>query len=397
MIPASRKKPPIVRLPPKSSLEVVLQRSSQSAIILMGLVVAVVALHYGRFLLAPAALAIVIGLMLGPLAARIERGGLPPVLSALFVTLAFVLLVGTLAILIAVPLTSWSRRLPQVWSELQFQLSSLREPLDTVRNMRDQIRAATGESGVTVTVEEGSAVEEVASLAPALIAQVLIFLAGLYFFVATRHETRLSILRLCVNRRLRWRVAHIFRDVEEAISRYLLSIALINTGLGLAVGTALFLVGVPSAALWGALAGLLNFIMYIGPAVMAVILFGVGLATFDTLSASFMPPLVYLSLNLIEAQFVTPLVIGRRMTLNPFVVFLAITFWLWLWGPIGGFVAIPALLAAGTIIANLVPASDWQPAPPAAGRAARPHRNGRASVAVSSQPASSARPFRSNT
>lgn len=355
------KRPPIVRLPPKSNFELILSRGSQIALILVGLTTLAFILYAGKFILAPIGFAVVVGLMLGPIANRLERWGVPFGVSAAVVVLAFIVIISALMLAIAAPLTLWSGRLPQLWMELQLQLASFREPLQTISDLRDQLRDATGEGGGTTTVEvqEGSTVENVAMLAPALIAQVLLFFAGLYFFVATRHDTRIAILRLCFNRRLRWRVAHIFRDVEWLVSRYLLSITVINLGLGIAVAFAMWLVGVPSPLLWGALAALLNFVIYLGPAVMALILFGVGLTTYDTLSGSLMPPLVYLAVNMIEAQFVTPTVIGRTLTMNPFVIFLALAFWLWIWGPVGGFVAIPALLIAYAIGRNILPGLDW--------------------------------------
>ena len=351
------------------TLETALTASAQTSVILLGLIALVVMLHYGRFLLAPMTLAIFIGLMLGPIATRLERMGVWPSISAVAVVLIFIALVGGFLVAIATPLTAWADRLPQIWSQLQLQLSSLRQPLDTIKGLQEQIRSVTGGSSVTVSVEEGSTVESVAVLAPSLLAQLLIFFASLYFFVATRHETRATILRLCFGRRLRWRVAHIFRDVENAVSDYLLSITIINIGLGVAVTVAMWLLGVPSPALWGAMATLLNFVIYIGPAVMAIILLGVGLATFDTLTASFLPPLIYLAVNATEAQFVTPTVIGRRMTLNPFIVFLSIAFWLWMWGPIGGFIAIPVLLTIYAMAGNIIPGIE----PPTPAKAHR-HR-----------------------
>jgi predicted PurR-regulated permease PerM len=226
---------------------------------------------------------------------------------------------------------------------------------EEIEAIRLALREATGERGFIVSVEEGSAVEDIALLAPAFLAQFLLFLASLFFFVATRHQIRATILGIVFSRRLRWRVAHVFRDVEALVSRYLLSIAAINLGLGIAVTLALWMLGVPSPALWGALAGLLNFVMYIGPAIMAAILFAIGLATTDTLMAAFLPPLVYLTLNMIEAQFVTPAVVGRTLMLNPFAVLLALSFWIWIWGPIGGFIAIPAMLVVIAIARNVVP------------------------------------------
>lgn len=358
MKPYDFKRPPIVRLPPRSSFEIALARSSQVATIFVGLTALVFALHAGKLVLAPVALAVVIGLMLGPLASRLERRGAPSWLSAAVVVLLFLVALAGLLVAVFAPLSFWAGELPRIWSQLQVQLADLRNLFDALRGLQEQLRQVTGGEGLTVSVDEGSPVEDVATLAPTLAAQVLLFMASLYFFVATRHDIRLSVLRLCTNRRLRWRTAHIFRDVEGMVSTYLLSIGAINLGLGVAVGAALWVADVPSAALWGALAGLLNFIVYIGPAVMAAILFAVGLGTFDTLAASAMPMIIYLSLNLVEAQIVTPMVVGRTLTLNPFVVLLALAFWIWLWGPIGGFIAIPAVLIVMAIARNLLPGVD---------------------------------------
>ncbi len=350
---------PIVRLPPKSNVELLLARSSQVAVVLIGLVTAIFALHAGEYVLAPAALGVVLGLMLGPLATRLERRGLRPGLSATLVVVLFLAAVCLFAAAVAAPLSFWLARIPQLWANLQLQLSELKAPLDAVKSVRDQLRQLTGSEGLTVSVDQGTGVESVAMLAPAVLAQILIFLACLYFFVATRNQTRTAILKLCLDRRMRWRVAHIFRDVERMVSRYLLSITLINIGEGLAVGIALHLLGVPSAALWGALAVLTNFVVFIGPIVMVSILFMVGLAEFDTLGGSLLPVAVYLGINIVEAQFVTPMVIGRQMTLNPFVVVLALIFWIWLWGPLGGFIAIPALLIVYSVVRNIVPGLNW--------------------------------------
>lgn len=354
-----RKRPPIVRLPPRSNFELVLARGSQASLLVVGLVASVFALHAGKFLLAPVAMAVVVGLMLGPLASRMERAGVPPGASSAAVSVAFIVMVGLLAAGLAAPLALWTERLPAIWSELQGRLASFRAPLETVRELRDEIRSVTGGEAMTVSIEGDNPIASAATLAPTLVAQFLIFFASLYFFVATRHQTRAAILGMCFNRRLRWRVAHIFRDVEWMVSRYLLSITGINVALGIAVTAALWLVGVPSPYLWGVLAALLNFVIYIGPAIMAVIMFGVGLATFDTLGASLVPVAAYLAVNALEAQFVTPMVIGRTMTLNPFLVFLALAFWVWIWGPIGGFIAIPALLILHSIARNILPGIRW--------------------------------------
>ncbi len=253
------------------------------------------------------------------------------------------------------PLAFWLSRLPQLWSNLQLQLSELKAPLEALKGVRDQLRELTGGEGLTVSVDEGVGVESAAVFAPAFIGQVLIFFACLYFFVATRNQTRSAVLKLCLDRRLRWRVAHIFRDVEQMVSRYLLSITVINIIEGAGGRRCASSHRRTVGAAVGALAAVTNFVVFIGPIVMVVILFMVGLTEFDTLSASLLPVAVYLIINMLEAQFVTPMVIGRTMTLNPFVVVLALIFWIWLWGPLGGFIAIPALLVLYAVIRNIVP------------------------------------------
>jgi predicted PurR-regulated permease PerM len=357
------KKTPIVRLPPKSNVELLLAHSAQVSLVLMGLVTFIFALHAGEYILAPITMGIVIGLMLGPVAVRLERHGVPCGLSAFVVTALFIGIVVVFALVIAAPLSMWSGRIPQIWEQLQAQLSQLKQPIEAIRAAREELRGIAGSSGVTVSVEDNSAVESMATLAPAVIAQILIFLASLYFFVATRHEMRTAILKVCFSRRLRWRAAHIFRDVETLVSRYLLSITVINVSEGVAVGLGLYAVGVQSAILWGALAAVANFIIFLGPLSMTILLFGVGLTEFDTFAGALVPPLVYQSINLVEQQFVTPMVIGRTMTMNPFIVVLALIFWIWLWGPLGGFIAVPALLIVYAVVRNIVPGADWLDTP----------------------------------
>lgn len=353
------KKAPIVRLPPKSNVELLLQRAAQSSIILVGVIAAVFALEAGEYILAPAAMGVVLGLMLGPVATQIENHGLPSGLSATLVVFLFIVLIGLFVVALATPLSFWLSRLPQIWADIQTQLAELKGPIESIKNIRDQLREAVGTGGVTVSVDDGVDVESMVVLAPAVVAQILIFFACLYFFVATRHQTRTAALKLCLDRRLRWRVAHIFRDVERMVSRYLLSITIINAVEGLAVTLGLYLIGVPSPILWGVLAALANFVVFVGPAAMVALLFMVGLAEFDTFGGSLLPVTVYLAINLVEAQFVTPMVVGRTMTLNPFIVVLALIFWIWLWGPLGGFIAIPALLVIYAILRNIIPGINW--------------------------------------
>lgn len=344
------------RVDPDTEFEIVLVGAARLSMVAGGLFVLLLCLYFGRILLAPLFLAIVIGLMFGPVADRIERFGIPPALSAAAIVLLFLVLIGSAIIGFAVPLSSWMDRLPQIWARLQTEIAKWQGAFAALENLQDTARSLLAEGeNMVVTVDEGSTVGSAAILAPGIAAQIVTFLVSMYFFIATRDEIRGSILSLCYSRRLRWRMAHVFRDVEALISRYMLSITAINIGLGLVVTLALWAAGVPTPLLWGLLAALVNYVAYVGPAIMTVILLAVGLATGGGPGGILTPALLYLGLNFISDQFVTPGVIGRSMRLNPFFVFLSIAFWIWLWGPIGGFVAIPSMLIAITVLQHLLP------------------------------------------
>ena len=132
-------------------------------------------------------------------------------------------------------------------------------------------------------------------------------------------------------------------------------VSIINAALGVIVGVGAFLLGFPNPAIFGLAAAVLNYIPYVGPAVMVVILFGVGLVSFPS---AFVAPLAFVALTTAEGHFITPTIVGRRITLNPLLVFLALAFWTWLWGPIGAFLA--ALDRRACRVQSRVPARRGQ-------------------------------------
>lgn len=326
------------------------------SLIVLAILALVAAMDYGEVIVAPVALGVVIGLMVAPAALALERLGLSSWLSSGVVVLLLLLIIMAAIIGFSVPISGWVQKAPEIWQSLQLRISDWKAALSSLSEFRERLGQAAGEvSHLKVTVDEGTGVETVAILAPAYLAQVLLFLATLYFFVATRDNFRATVLTLCVGRSLRWRTARIFRDAEQLMSRYLFSITIINVGLGLAVGLALWLIGMPSPLLWGMLASVLNYVVYVGPALMTALLLAISLATYDDSIAILIPPGVYLTLNLIESQLVTPRLLGSSMTINPFLIFLSLTFWLWLWGPVGGFIAVPSLLILSAVIRNILP------------------------------------------
>jgi predicted PurR-regulated permease PerM len=345
-----------VRLRHQSNFESVIAIGSRiSQMVLAGIAI-VVALDYGEVILAPIFLGVCIGLMFSPLAGRIERYGVPTWASALAIVLTFMILIMLIGMGLSVPLAAWVDRAPAIWQSIRLQVADWKSLFDSFQGLQKQLSDAMGQAtALTVKVDDTSAVQSVVSLGPTIVAEMLIFLASVYFFVATRDRFRIAVLSMCFTRRMRWRFAHFFRDVEVLISRYLATITVINVGLGVVVTLALWAVGMPSPLLWGVLAILLNFVIYIGPALMTIILLSVSLAIHQDTFHILLAPGIYLALHAIESNFITHQVLGAAMTMNPFAVFLALAFWIWLWGPIGGFIAVPSLLILYALVRNIIP------------------------------------------
>ncbi len=152
------------------------------------------------------------------------------------------------------------------------------------------------------------------------------------------------------------RALKILNDIEENLGGYLIVVTAINLALGVVTAIAAALMGLPSPLLWGALAFVLNYVPYVGPAVMDVLLFGIGLVTYPTLLGALLPPAVFMAITVIEGQFLTPAIVGRRvLNLHPLAIFLSIAFWSWLWGPVGAFLATPILIMVRVALAHLYP------------------------------------------
>ncbi len=344
------------RVMDRAQFERILSNSAKFSVLILGVLAFTVAMGLGKFILAPISLAVVIGLMFGPVADALERRGIPSGLSAGMVVLGFLALIIMAGALFAAPVSEWIARGPVLWQKLQIQIANFREPFETIGALQEQLKGAMGEgTAMTVEVQDGGPMQDLALMVPTILADILLFLAGLYFFLATRHNIRLTVLSLCFSRRLRWRAAHVFRDVESKVSRFLISATIINLGVGVATFLAMWALGMPSPLLWGGLAAILNFIPYIGQAIMLAVLFAVGLGTYSDWLAILLPVAVYATINLTADQLVFPHLVGRALTLNPFIIFVSIAFWMWLWGPMGGFVAVPSLLVLQSFIMHVFP------------------------------------------
>jgi predicted PurR-regulated permease PerM len=180
----------------------------------------------------------------------------------------------------------------------------------------------------------------------------------LFFVLLGRSRLRRALVVRFKDHGARLRTLKIWNDIESQLTGYLSVVALINLAVGTAAAVIAFTVGLPNVLAWGVLAFILNFIPYIGALIMEVILLGVGLVTFPTLTHALAAPALYLAFTTLEGHFVTPGIMGRRLTLSPLIVFLALVFWTWLWGPAGAFLAVPLLIAGLVAMHHIFPKNE---------------------------------------
>ena len=313
------------------------------AIWLLAIIAVFTVLRVASGLFAPIIFALVVGVVLSPIARKIDRLGPPPALSA-FITLLLLLafLVG-LFLLIEPVLSRAITRAPFIWAELRETFVQVRIALQGLNDVSDQVADALTE-GPAVAAPDAPAdpampsISDALWMAPEYAARAMIFVGTLYFFLLSRRD----VYGWISGSAMRVRTEDML-EAEHEVSRYFLTITIINLGFATIVTLALLAIGMPYAILWGFTAFLANFILYLGPAAFALALLLGGLVSFAG-PISFAPVVIYVSLNLTEGQFVTPSLVGRQMAVNPLLVFLSLVVWLWLWGPIGGIIAIPLLV-----------------------------------------------------
>ncbi len=307
--------------------------------------------YFAQAVLVPIALAMLLNLLLAPLVRGLKRYlRLPAGVGAAVVLLTLVaIVVGTIYGLSG-PATNWFGQLPVAMVEVRDKVEALRKPVKEVQQAAKKVEAlAQGDpkSGehqpVQVAVQGPGLTQLFLDGALTIVAGMVVMIALLFFLLASGDTLLRQAVSIAPRLSDKRRVVEIARETEDDISYYLLTVSMINAGLGIAVGTAMFLLGMPNALLWGVMAGLFNFVPFLG-AVTGISIVGlVALLTFDQLWSILLPPLTYLCLTSIEAQFVTPALLARRLTLNPVAVFLALIVWTWMWGIAGALLAVPLL------------------------------------------------------
>jgi len=197
----------------------------------------------------------------------------------------------------------------------------------------------------------------VAFLTPAA-GQLLLFFGTLLFFLPGQLQLRTQLVSAFASHEGKLRFLRIMNDIEKNLAGYLAVVTAINAVLGTIVALGAWIIGLPNPVIFGVLAAFLNYVPYVGPAVTVVVLFGVGLVTFTSLGHALVAPAALIGLTTLEGHFITPTIVGRRITLSPLIVVLALAFWTWMWGPIGAFLSVPLSIVGLVVVSHLFPADE---------------------------------------
>lgn len=329
---------------------------AQLATILMAAIMFGALLYVARPLLMPLAAALIVALTIGPLTGYAVRRGFPAFVPALVIVALFAGALYLAVVLLSDPVSDLIGRSAEIGATIKEKFRFMERPLAALKELQS---ALAGQSSLSVEVSQPAETigSVVGVITPAML-QFVLFFATLFFLVLGRDAMRRYLVNIFDTRDGRLRALKIYNDVERSLNGYLITVSIINAGVGIVCTLVTWSLGFPAPLLWGALAFALNYIPYVGPGIMHVTLFVIGLLTFDTLLPALIAPALFMSFTFIEGHFLVPTIIGRQFLMHPLAVFLSLAFWSWLWGPIGAFLATPLLIMAIVTADHLYPRSD---------------------------------------
>jgi predicted PurR-regulated permease PerM len=328
-------------------LRIELSRLTSFAIIGSFLLLSCASLYLARDLLVPLALAVLIYLTLSPLVRFLSLKGIPDFASAIVLVVLVGIAVGGALMMLSDPFMQLVNDAPRIIEDVRQKLRIVRQPVEALIEAGKQVEELANDTGkptVEVTAPQPGLLSWAAGTMARFLTMSGITLVLIVMLLSSGDLFLQKLVRVMPTLTDKKKALRIVHDIEGEVSRYLLTITVINACLGILVGAAMTVAGMPQPALWGIAAGLLNFIPYIGAAAGILSVAAVAIVTFPTLTAAAVPPLAYLVLNVIENNLVTPFVLGRRLELNAVVILVAQAFWGWMWGIVGTFVAVPLLV-----------------------------------------------------
>lgn len=323
--------------------------------------------YFARSLLMPMVVALFFALLLSPLVESLKRFYVPRTLSAILILCIIGGPLGLLASQLAEPAQRWATAIPGLADELSQHMEDLTQRLapgeapaapepqgftffglfgDAEADSADVSGGSSADAGVTEKLKQGGLEAMIAALsaAPVMIAQLLTALMLILFLLIFGSGLFVTWVNVFPHIHEKEHSIALMQSIQLELSRYILTVSVINAGLGLVVASALWGLGVEDALFWGAVVGMLNFAPYVGPLIGVILLSLAGVVQYGLAVSALLPALVYFTINMLEAQFVTPVILGRRMRLNPLIIIVWLVIWGWLWGAVGVLLAVPMLV-----------------------------------------------------
>ncbi len=313
------------------------------------------ALYFARSLVIPVVTAVVLYLTLRPIVRQTSRAGVPASFTATAIVGGIILLLALTTYVVVKPAQMVIENAPKNLEVVKEKLAFITERLKDVDEATDQLAETDDGTSVGEKKDEPVPVEikqpswtsgwSYLSGTGNLVSFITVCIALLYFLLATGDNLLRSIMHALPDFTARRKLVEVIQNVQEGLGSYLAKISIINACLGVCVGVAMWLLGMPSPVLWGVMAFVFNFIPILGALTGAVIIFLVALVTFEPTSYAILVTATYIALTSLEGQFITPSILGRAMSISPVMVFLSIVLWGWMWGVMGVFLSVPILIA----------------------------------------------------
>ena len=301
-------------------------------------------LSIGSVVFLPLVTALILTIVLSPLADKLASWGLPNVLAS-FLSLLLLCAIVMLALgLILQPAVALFDQLPQVVDQVSKRFSELRANFHWIASANEQIAQITGHTGREVVLASPSVIEQLAFATPSVVLETLLTFLMTFFMVEARVRLRRHLLLDRSDFGSSIKAARVIREVQDRVAAYILTVTFINAGIGVIVALGAWALGVDAPVMWGGLAALLNFLPYIGPLAMTAVLALYGVGTADTALLGIIPAAAYLGLHTVESNVVTPSILGARFTMNPVVILIALSYFSWIWGVFGALLSVPILL-----------------------------------------------------
>jgi predicted PurR-regulated permease PerM len=302
----------------------------------------------------PIVVAFVLMLVLQPAMRFLQRWRVPRGLAAAALIIMLFGALGVVGTALSGPAASWAEKIPAGLPKLQERLSFLSRPIAAFQQFVARAEnLGSGAKPLAVAVEGNRLSDRLLSGTRSVVSGVLETVLVLFFLLVSGDTFRRRLVEVLPHFRNKRQAVDISQQIESDISAYLVTITLMNAGVGIATGVVAAACGLGDPVLWGVIAFLLNYVPILGPMIGVVIFLLVGLLSIDTLWVAFLPAGLYLAIHMIEGETVTPMLLARRFTINPVLVIVALVFWYWMWGVPGAILATP-MLAVTKIICDRI-------------------------------------------